>query len=287
MFEISFSIKWTICLFFILTTSLRVTIILFEILCPNYSLTFFYCELGIFNIQNSEVGALEVILRRYPNEIFHFIKSHILYSLDNYISKYFSFVSTCFNRSPPGIINVRPDRDSMKRHKFLFYFVTNIETIFEKIFYWRFIFIKMALASSCVVILFVILGSSYLINFCFLEIGALEVFLSLYILLLYLIDFYGFPIKFTFIHGGTIKEDLVVDCENCIGNFLNISINTKAENDKNKWCQPCQTNYFIKNFKNWTGGDLQIDDYIQRKQLEKINDPVYTIFEWVRYLRFY
>ena len=51
-----------------------------------------------------------------------------------------------------------------------------------------------------------------------------------------------------------------------------------------KWCKPCEINYLKKNFTKWTSGNKQIDDFIQRRQLE-IN---YTdvLFEWVSYDQF-
>ena len=51
-----------------------------------------------------------------------------------------------------------------------------------------------------------------------------------------------------------------------------------------KWCKPCEINNLEKNFTKWTSGNEQIDDFIQRRQLE-IN---YTdvLFEWVSYDQF-
>ena len=51
-----------------------------------------------------------------------------------------------------------------------------------------------------------------------------------------------------------------------------------------KWCKPCEINYLKKNFTKWTSRNKQIDDFIQRRQLE-IN---YTdvIFEWISYDQF-
>ncbi|CAB5392010.1 unnamed protein product [Rhizophagus irregularis] len=96
-------------------------------------------------------------------------------------------------------------------------------------------------------------------------------------------EFYDFPIKFIYIPSGIIKEGLVVDCNECLENLTK---NTEDDNDENKWCQSCQTNYFVKNFKNWTSENVKIDDYIRQKQLEKINDPKYTTFEWILHYDF-
>ena len=43
--------------------------------------------------------------------------------------------------------------------------------------------------------------------------------------------------------------------------------------------------YFKGNFTNWTSGDKDIDDFIQKLQLE-INKPSDTVFEWIPYYQF-
>src|SRR5581483_868158 len=51
-----------------------------------------------------------------------------------------------------------------------------------------------------------------------------------------------------------------------------------------KWCKPCEINYLKKNFTKWTSGNKQIDDFIQRRQLEiNYND---ILFEWISYDQF-
>jgi hypothetical protein len=65
-------------------------------------------------------------------------------------------------------------------------------------------------------------------------------------------------------------------CEGC---------DNKYTNTFNYWCKPCQINSLKENFKNWTSGNKQIDDFIQEMQL-KINFYDDLIFEWVPYIQF-
>ncbi|CAB5373288.1 unnamed protein product [Rhizophagus irregularis] len=52
-----------------------------------------------------------------------------------------------------------------------------------------------------------------------------------------------------------------------------------------EWCESCQINNLIMNFKNWTSGSKIIDRFIQEMQLElKSNDDI--IFEWIPYNQF-
>ena len=53
----------------------------------------------------------------------------------------------------------------------------------------------------------------------------------------------------------------------------------------NKWCKSCQRDYFKRNFTNWTSGDKDIDDFIQKLQSE-ISDPSEPVFEWIPYNQF-
>ncbi|PKK63425.1 hypothetical protein RhiirC2_140264, partial [Rhizophagus irregularis] len=53
----------------------------------------------------------------------------------------------------------------------------------------------------------------------------------------------------------------------------------------NKWCKPCQINYLKRNFTNWTSENKQIDDFIQKEQLQ-IENPWNIIFEWIPYSQF-
>ncbi|PKK64263.1 hypothetical protein RhiirC2_854449, partial [Rhizophagus irregularis] len=196
-----------------------------------------------------ELKPLKIKLIYFPIEMFNQIK--MLIFLNFYIPIY-------LKREPSTGIT-REMR--MKEFKSFLYYVTIIEIVFEKIFYSCFTFIKIVLTSSYATILFIsILGSNQLF-LSFLEIGALEIFLFSCILLFFYMEFYDFPIKFIFIHGGTIKEGLVIDCNECLESLTNVFANTEDDNDENKWCQTCQTNYFVKNFKNWTSENVKIDDY--------------------------
>ena len=50
------------------------------------------------------------------------------------------------------------------------------------------------------------------------------------------------------------------------------------------WCQSCTSKYFQQNFKNWTCGNHDVDEFIQKTQLEaEINKQ---IIEWIEYDRF-
>ena len=65
-------------------------------------------------------------------------------------------------------------------------------------------------------------------------------------------------------------------CEEC---------DEKYTNAKYKWCKLCQINNFKKNFMDWTNGNEQINDFIQKMQL-KINSWNDTVFEWIPYSKF-
>ena len=68
---------------------------------------------------------------------------------------------------------------------------------------------------------------------------------------------------------------LVSKCKQCYNKYTNMEY---------KWCKPCEINNLKKNFTKWTSGNKQIDNFIQRRQLE-IN---YTdvLFEWISYDQF-
>ncbi|GBC01498.1 hypothetical protein RclHR1_04200016 [Rhizophagus clarus] len=65
-------------------------------------------------------------------------------------------------------------------------------------------------------------------------------------------------------------------CEKC---------DNKYTNKKYKWCLPCERNYFLNNFTNWTSGNEKIDLFIQEMQL-KIEKWEDIIFEWIPYDQF-
>src|SRR6185369_16039109 len=50
------------------------------------------------------------------------------------------------------------------------------------------------------------------------------------------------------------------------------------------WCQPCISEYFQQNFKNWTSGNHDVDEFIQKSQLKAKN--VRQVLEWIEYDRF-
>ncbi|EXX61031.1 kinase-like domain-containing protein [Rhizophagus irregularis DAOM 181602=DAOM 197198] len=60
--------------------------------------------------------------------------------------------------------------------------------------------------------------------------------------------------------------------------------NCKQTNSYFKWCQPCISNHFQPNFKNWTSGNHDVDEFIQKAQLKAKYDL--QIIEWIEYYRF-
>ena len=50
------------------------------------------------------------------------------------------------------------------------------------------------------------------------------------------------------------------------------------------WCQPCISEYFQQNFKNWTSGNHDVDEFIQKAQLKAKSTK--QIIEWIEYDRF-
>ncbi|GBC41164.2 kinase-like domain-containing protein [Rhizophagus irregularis DAOM 181602=DAOM 197198] len=51
-----------------------------------------------------------------------------------------------------------------------------------------------------------------------------------------------------------------------------------------KWCQPCNAKRFKDNFKNWTGGNKDIDEFIQQSQLNAVYYKKYL--EWIPFENF-
>src|ERR1700733_1891651 len=49
------------------------------------------------------------------------------------------------------------------------------------------------------------------------------------------------------------------------------------------WCQSCNGKRFQQNFQNWTSGNHDIDELIQRKQLDAKNYS--KVIEWIEYDR--
>ena len=50
------------------------------------------------------------------------------------------------------------------------------------------------------------------------------------------------------------------------------------------WCQSCNGKRFQQNFQNWTSGNHDIDEFIQRTQLKAKNHK--EVIEWIEYDRF-
>src|SRR5436305_11927370 len=58
----------------------------------------------------------------------------------------------------------------------------------------------------------------------------------------------------------------------------------KQPNNNYNWCQSCISKYFQQNFKNWTSGNHDIDEFIQKAQLNATFSS--EIVEWIEYDRF-
>ncbi|GBC31943.2 kinase-like domain-containing protein [Rhizophagus irregularis DAOM 181602=DAOM 197198] len=50
------------------------------------------------------------------------------------------------------------------------------------------------------------------------------------------------------------------------------------------YCRPCKSQYFKQNFKNWTSGNHNVDEFIQKAQLKAKN--IDQVIEWVEYDKF-
>ncbi|GBB97944.1 hypothetical protein RclHR1_03100006 [Rhizophagus clarus] len=51
-----------------------------------------------------------------------------------------------------------------------------------------------------------------------------------------------------------------------------------------KWCQPCNTKRLQQSFKNWTSGNNEVNEFIQKVQLKARNYR--EILEWIEYDKF-
>ena len=58
----------------------------------------------------------------------------------------------------------------------------------------------------------------------------------------------------------------------------------KQPNTGGFWCQICSSKHFQQNFQNWTSGNHDIDEFIQKAQLKATYFP--GILEWIEYDRF-
>jgi hypothetical protein len=50
------------------------------------------------------------------------------------------------------------------------------------------------------------------------------------------------------------------------------------------WCQPCNAKRFKDNFKNWTSGNKDVDEFIQQSQLNAVHFS--KCLEWVPFEKF-
>src|SRR5438046_10677529 len=55
--------------------------------------------------------------------------------------------------------------------------------------------------------------------------------------------------------------------------------NTGSDNIGNYWCQPCNAKRFQQNFQNWTSGNHNIDEFIQKSQLKARHSN--EVIEWI------
>src|ERR1043165_6069683 len=60
--------------------------------------------------------------------------------------------------------------------------------------------------------------------------------------------------------------------------------NCKQPNTSYKWCKSCYDKYFQQNFQNWTSGNHDVDEFIQKAQLKA--KEYEQIIEWIEYDRF-
>ncbi|EXX70207.1 Ipl1p [Rhizophagus irregularis DAOM 197198w] len=60
--------------------------------------------------------------------------------------------------------------------------------------------------------------------------------------------------------------------------------NCKQPKTTYSYCQSCKSQYFKQNFKNWTSGNHDVDEFIQKVQLNAKNEN--QIIEWIEYDKF-
>jgi hypothetical protein len=63
-----------------------------------------------------------------------------------------------------------------------------------------------------------------------------------------------------------------------------LCVNCKQINTAYNWCQSCISNHFQQNFKNWTSGNHDVDEFIQKAQLNA--KSCNQIIEWIDYDKF-
>src|SRR2546429_7010246 len=70
------------------------------------------------------------------------------------------------------------------------------------------------------------------------------------------------------------KQELLIDKlilnEELKGRYKNYGLcnECKQPNTDHSWCQSCNAKHFQQNFKNWTSGNHDIDEYIQNLQVK-------------------
>ena len=86
-----------------------------------------------------------------------------------------------------------------------------------------------------------------------------------------------------FNHRKLTKEQklLINDELNERYRFYDLCEECKQSNTSDDWCQSCNSKHFQQNFKNWTSGNHDVDEFIQNAQLK-----VDQILEWIEYDRF-
>jgi len=58
----------------------------------------------------------------------------------------------------------------------------------------------------------------------------------------------------------------------------------KQPNTYRFWCRTCNAKHFQQNFENWTSGNDNVDEFIQKTQLKAKGD--YEVLEWIEHDRF-
>ena len=69
-------------------------------------------------------------------------------------------------------------------------------------------------------------------------------------------------------------------CEEC----KQPNTGNSGKNSSYTWCQPCNAKRFQQNLQNWTSGNHDIDEFIQKAQLKATYYD--EILEWIEYDRF-
>src|SRR5687768_13513234 len=54
-----------------------------------------------------------------------------------------------------------------------------------------------------------------------------------------------------------------------------ICLDCRKEKSNIRWCKDCEINAFKRNFKSWTSGNLNIDDFIKNTQLNATGSEDY------------